>query len=305
MAIRPFANAPHADKNSIATNWLIGVQTGNTPNAVNQMKYLTVDEFTAYVRSTYGSMWNYRGDFSSATPTDPEVNDYFVCTGNFTEDGQSFVSGHVYAYNGNTWGDVSNVFLQYVKQSDFETLSDDVDAIDDRLTEAEQRIDAMTGMVFKGDTTRANLPTASASNQGWVYYLTDESIYVASNGTQWVTVMNYVVQTITEGDTTHAPSADAVYNKFFDTEEKIKNTSMWESDHENEVTFSGDLAATWADMEREIPVEPNDGIFLCEADEAPSSSQSSGIKGQFFADDDWFYICIADNTWRRVALTTF
>ena len=225
MAIRPFANAPHADRTAIATNWLIGVQTGNTPNAVAEMKYLTFEEFTDYIKSNYGAMWRYRGESSSATPTDPEVNDYFICTGDFAEGGQSFAYGHVYAYNGNSWDDVSLVLNQYAQQSQ-------VDDIDERLVVAEEKIDALSGFIFKGEATRATLPTPSASNQGWVYYLTDENIYVASNGSQWVTVMNYVVQTVTEGDTGHAPSGDAVYKalaqrdaKDADLQSQIMNTN--------------------------------------------------------------------------------
>lgn len=115
MAIRPFANAPHASRDNISANWLIGVQTGQARNAegIPEMKYLTVSEFTEYVKSTYGAMWHYRGEFNSATPSDPMPSDYFVCTGNFTEGGQTYVSSHVYAYNGSTWDDVSNIFDQY------------------------------------------------------------------------------------------------------------------------------------------------------------------------------------------------
>lgn len=85
----------------------------------------------------------------------------------------------------------------------------------------------------------------------------------------------------------------------------IENTTIWDIDQEAEVTFEGDGAGTWEIMERQIPTEPNDGIFLCMDSSAPSSSSSTGLKGQFYMDANYLYLCIANNTWRRVALSTF
>lgn len=85
----------------------------------------------------------------------------------------------------------------------------------------------------------------------------------------------------------------------------IENTTIWAIDQQAEVTFEGNGAGTWEIMERQIPTEPNDGIFLCMDSSAPSSSSSTGLKGQFYMDANYLYLCIADNTWRRVALSTF
>jgi hypothetical protein len=38
---------------------------------------------------------------------------------------------------------------------------------------------------------------------------------------------------------------------------------------------------------------------------APGSSSATGVKGQTFVDDNWFYIATGTNSWRRVALSTF
>lgn len=136
-----------------------------------------------------------------------------------------------------------------------------------------------------------------------------------------------IVQTITENDTTHVPSADAVYDALLteaterasaDTtlrqnitaeanglKSAIENTTIWDIDQQSEVTFEGDVAGTWEIMERQIPTENNDGIFLCMDSSAPSSSSSAGLKGQFYMDANYLYLCIANNTWRRVALSTF
>lgn len=85
----------------------------------------------------------------------------------------------------------------------------------------------------------------------------------------------------------------------------IENTTIWDIDQQSEVTFEGDGAGTWEIMERQIPTENNDGIFLCMDSSAPSSSSSAGLKGQFYMDANYLYLCIANNTWRRVALSTF
>jgi hypothetical protein len=38
---------------------------------------------------------------------------------------------------------------------------------------------------------------------------------------------------------------------------------------------------------------------------APASATSAGIQGQIAEDDNFFYVCIATNTWKRVAISTW
>lgn len=38
---------------------------------------------------------------------------------------------------------------------------------------------------------------------------------------------------------------------------------------------------------------------------APESASATGIKGQYYIDTDYLYICVGTNTWKRVALSTF
>lgn len=295
---RPFANSQAINPALIEGDWLLGIQTGNNTgdSGLPQMKYIKLSQLTDWVRSTYGAMWRYRGTFSASLPSDPQTNDYFLATATFTVGSATYTQNHLYAYNGSTWDDVSDVLTQYASQAQ-------VTDIDDRLTTAETQISAISGGITpKGDILSANLPAASSANYGWQYYCTDLNKYAVSNGTEWVYFSNnQIVQSITSGDTSHAPSADTVFKEV----RELKNTSAWETDPEAEVVFEGDGENTWAIMERQIPTEPNDAFFLCEADSAPASSSSSGIQGQFFADANYFYICIADNTWRRVALSTF
>lgn len=42
-----------------------------------------------------------------------------------------------------------------------------------------------------------------------------------------------------------------------------------------------------------------------EVDAAPSSSNAKGSKGDYFIASDYIYICVATNTWKRAALSTF
>ncbi len=44
---------------------------------------------------------------------------------------------------------------------------------------------------------------------------------------------------------------------------------------------------------------------LINAGTVPASDSDPGIKGQIAADVNYLYICIATNTWRRVATSTF
>jgi hypothetical protein len=39
--------------------------------------------------------------------------------------------------------------------------------------------------------------------------------------------------------------------------------------------------------------------------QTPSSSSASGTKGEFAYDTNYIYVCVATNTWKRVALSTF
>ena len=91
-----------------------------------------------------------------------------------------------------------------------------------------------------------------------------------------------------------------------DLKNACENISLWEEASSHNVTFEGDQETTWVEQTfPNIPTASNDGTFLCKADSAPSTSTDTGLAGQYFADTDYLYICIATNTWRRVALSIF
>lgn len=193
---KTFSDAPHY-VGQISNEYLLGIQTGNTPSAdggLEQMMYVKASELRAFMREGMASVYNYRGEFS-ALPTDLAVGDTFYAASSFSEGGNMYLAGHLYAYNGTSWDDITNIFTQYAKQGDLEALTDDVEAIDDRLTEAEAKIAAFSGgIVFKGETTSANLPSPSSSNKGWMYFVTDLGKYQVSDGTQWVDFGTYPIE---------------------------------------------------------------------------------------------------------------
>lgn len=146
--------------------------------------------------------------------------------------------------------------------------------------------------------------------------VTSDSPYYENNAKYWKEQAEVVVtgkedasNKVTAWSSTptdaHYPSEKLVHTELTDVKNAIENTTIWDIDQEAEVTFEGDGAGTWEIMERQIPTENNDGIFLCMDSSAPSSSSSAGLKGQFYMDANYLYLCIANNTWRRVALSTF
>ena len=75
-------------------------------------------------------------------------------------------------------------------------------------------------------------------------------------------------------------------------------------DKEKEVTFQGNLKKTWEDMFHSIDKESNP-CTMVEVVNVPASSASDGTVGDVAVDSDYFYVCIATNSWKRVALSTF
>mgnify|MGYP005989208687 CR=1 FL=1 len=73
---------------------------------------------------------------------------------------------------------------------------------------------------------------------------------------------------------------------------KTGNSNQTVSGALSATTFIGDFVATGRlAMPDSLPV--------------PSSSTSSGLKGELRYDDDYLYVCINTNSWKRIALTTW
>lgn len=54
-----------------------------------------------------------------------------------------------------------------------------------------------------------------------------------------------------------------------------------------------------------IPASLFDGVGLIERAPAPASATSTGKSGQFSTDSNYIYVCVATNTWKRVAISTW
>jgi hypothetical protein len=77
---------------------------------------------------------------------------------------------------------------------------------------------------------------------------------------------------------------------------KIRNNPRFV---QNSLLF--DLATYWRELADTVN-NHSDGII---AVSAPSSATDNGSPGQIAYDSTHFYVCIANNTWKRVAIATW
>ena len=63
-----------------------------------------------------------------------------------------------------------------------------------------------------------------------------------------------------------------------------------------------------------IPEAPEDGVAYARRDQtwvaavgltAPASASDTGFAGELRTDGDYLYVCIAEDTWKRVAIATW
>lgn len=45
--------------------------------------------------------------------------------------------------------------------------------------------------------------------------------------------------------------------------------------------------------------------FRIEADKTPASASDTGVTGQIAWDDNYIYVCVATDTWKRAAISTW
>ena len=197
---KTFSDAPHYS-GAIGSDFRLGIQAGQTPSAsggLAEMMNIKASELRAYMREGMASVYNYRGEYNTL-PTDLAVGDAFYASSTFTSGGHTYTQGHLYAWNGTSWDDITNIFSQYAQQGQ-------VDNIDSRLTDAEVKIDAMgDGIVVKGECTYAELIAIVDPEVGWEYWVTDmNSFYLYSEDNGWITVDAGIVQTPDATDTSHA-----------------------------------------------------------------------------------------------------
>lgn len=196
----------------------------------------------------------------------------------------------------------------------------------DPLTKRVNAIAVPGGTIPKGNILSSNLPAASSSNYRWEYYLTDLNRYAISNGSEWIYFDNImVVQIPDEADTSHALSnaKTTQMNKELTArfagvdfrnrehyggpvdlfvgpgEDAIRDHSLVDIlEHEN--GGEGHMVDL---MEKEE--DEADALIIVAESAKPTSSSSPGQRGWVYEDSNYLYVCVATNSWKRVALSTF
>lgn len=111
---KPFANTT-AFNGTFLDTYLIAMQAGTTTGdtGLNEMRKITLGQLRAYVRQGFGNMMNFRGAYDDALPSDPQINDYFYASDDFTVSSVTYEQYHFYEYNGTAWFDISGVLSQF------------------------------------------------------------------------------------------------------------------------------------------------------------------------------------------------
>ena len=85
----------------------------------------------------------------------------------------------------------------------------------------------------------------------------------------------------------------------------------------NKISFDSDATNTYikADTatpesleihaDQDIQLRPDRFVVLFTGGEPPTNADDSGDQGSICYDDDYFYVCVQDDTWKRVALSTW
>lgn len=210
---KPFANSPRFS-GTILENYIIGIQIGQATNddGLDQMMYVTTAALRSFLRQGMASVYNYRGEYSSAAPTDLANGDAFYALNTFTDGGYTFVQGHLYAWNGSAWGDISNIFSQYAQQAEVDALESRVTDEEVSIVENKAKIVALennlanleeyipSGFHYKGKDTYANIMALTTMAQGDMWYATDTEKYYAYNGTIWDDLPNLGLYWVANSD---------------------------------------------------------------------------------------------------------
>lgn len=85
--------------------------------------------------------------------------------------------------------------------------------------------------------------------------------------------------------------------------------TVWPEENTIPIRTSENGPFTGGRLKATPAIDPEDCITLVQglvrASVAPTTSNSIGTVGEFFADVDYFYICTATDTWIRIATTSW
>ena len=313
----PFANAPHHTGEIIGT-YIFPIQVGTSTgeDGLPQMKYVTGAELQAFARKGLGEFAHFLGTLTEL-PESAAVNDYFLAGASFGD----YVLNHYYEYNGTDWFDVSGVLSQFATAQSVADINVRLVAAEGDITDLQAKVDiAVAGITFRDST--ADLTTLAAivsPSQGDCYWVISEQAFYAWNGTAWrpLTASYFVVDSLDSTSTTNALSAakgkelnDRMHGMDLRRTTRgglpdIRMGAGADAIRGHHLIDAIPLEHTGEHLINAIPDEGGESQALITEPDVPASSSATGTFGQIHLSSDYLYICIADNTWRRVALSTF
>ena len=312
----PFANTAHHSGEIVGT-YLFPIQAGNSTGdaGLPQMKYITAAELQAFARKGLGEFAHFLGTLTEL-PESAAVNDYFLAGASFGD----YVLNHYYEYNGTDWFDVSGVLSQFATAQSVADINVRLVAAEGDITDLQAKVDiAAAGITFRDST--ADLTTLAAivsPSQGDCYWVISEQAFYVWNGTAWrsLTASYFVIDSLDSTSTTNALSAAKgrelarrLGNYDLSGTNDIHGHSIIDfiDDEHTDKHLIDFIETEHVDKHLIDFIDPEnqDAMALILEPDVPASSASVGTKGDVCYDSDYLYICVADNTWRRVALSTF
>lgn len=119
-------------------------------------------------------------------------------------------------------------------------------------------------------------------------------------------ITNFVATSKAEIETQKNESVEAVQS-IYRTDFKAINDRIMPIDFRitdpNKVILDVDVTGTMENFVDGMEQEPNEAIALTlEPDVPTAGSHNFGVRGQICIDGNYLYVCVADNTWKKIAL---
>ena len=126
---------------------------------------------------------------------------------------------------------------------------------------------------------------------------------VQNKGTE---ITNFVATSKSEIETQKNESVESV-KSIYRTDFNAINDRIMPIDFRitdpNKVILDVDVTGTMKNFVNGMEQEPNEAIALTlEPDVPTASSHNFGVRGQICIDGNYLYVCVADNTWKKIAL---
>lgn len=122
-------------------------------------------------------------------------------------------------------------------------------------------------------------------------------------------ITNFVTTSKAEIETQKNESVEAVQS-IYRTDFNAINDRIMPIDFRitdpNKVILDVDVTGTMENFVDGMEQEPNEAIALTLEPDVPTvGSHNFGVRGQICIDGNYLYVCVADNTWKKIALQEF